>query len=609
MSKRKWWEPSVRVFSHNSNSIQWRLTLLICLLLLTVVLAYSWVSYSKIKQASIEASKTRLESLSTQLGNMFGQSAQTLVAATRTAAAQPAIKQFLRSGGKDSIPAARKKLQQLILDTTWTIALLTTVKGEPLLSSDSNRVPPINADIALNLAGSRPDTGMIGKIYHIDTLMYYPVTATIFSGQDLVGYLIRWRKMQTSPQAILQFSQLVGEDVTLYVGDGSMWTDLQKPVSFIPTDLQQSKELLVYKRSNGQEMQASVKPIIHTRWKVLTERPYKKVIAPAAAFLQMAISTGIVIIVIGALLAWMISRSITRPLQKLALATTAIESGNYATAVSVQSRDELGQLARMFNAMTEKVQQSQKTLEEKVQRRTAQLEATNQELEAFSYSVSHDLRAPLRAVSGYAMILKEDYTEKLDEEGNRILHMIVNNARMMGLLIDDLITFSKIGRKETQYRPVDMKLLIDSCIQELQPLRGGQSLNIKVGSIAPCFGDGNLLKQVWMNLISNAIKYSSKEKNPVIEIGSRMETNRLIYFVRDNGVGFDMKYADKLFGVFERLHSQDEFEGTGIGLALCKRIIHKQGGEIWADATKGFGATFYFSIPASASLVNNIQLS
>lgn len=609
MSKRKWWEPSVRVFSHNSNSIQWRLTLLICLLLLTVVLAYSWVSYSKIKQASIEASKTRLESLSTQLGNMFGQSAQTLVAATRTAAAQPAIKQFLKSGGKDSIPAARKKLQQLILDTTWTIALLTTVKGEPLLSSDSNRVPPINADIALNLAGSRPDTGMIGKIYHIDTLMYYPVTATIFSGQDLVGYLIRWRKMQTSPQAILQFSQLVGEDVTLYVGDGSMWTDLQKPVSFIPTDLQQSKELLVYKRSNGQEMQASVKPIIHTRWKVLTERPYKKVIAPAAAFLQMAISTGIVIIVIGALLAWMISRSITRPLQKLALATTAIESGNYATAVSVQSRDELGQLARMFNAMTEKVQQSQKTLEEKVQRRTAQLEATNQELEAFSYSVSHDLRAPLRAVSGYAMILKEDYTEKLDEEGNRILHMIVNNARMMGLLIDDLITFSKIGRKETQYRPVDMKLLIDSCIQELQPLRGGQSLNIKVGSIAPCFGDGNLLKQVWMNLISNAIKYSSKEKNPVIEIGSRMETDRLIYFVRDNGVGFDMKYADKLFGVFERLHSQDEFEGTGIGLALCKRIIHKQGGEIWADATKGFGATFYFSIPASASLVNNIQLS
>jgi len=609
MSKRKWWEPSVRVFSHNSNSIQWRLTLLICLLLLTVVLAYSWVSYSKIKQASIEASKTRLESLSTQLGNMFGQSAQTLVAATRTAAAQPAIKQFLKSGGKDSIPAARKKLQQLILDTTWTIALLTTVKGEPLLSSDSNRVPPINADIALNLAGSRPDTGMIGKIYHIDTLMYYPVTATIFSGQDLVGYLIRWRKMQTSPQAILQFSQLVGEDVTLYVGDGSMWTDLQKPVSFIPTDLQQSKELLVYKRSNGQEMQASVKPIIHTRWKVLTERPYKKVIAPAAAFLQMAISTGIVIIVIGALLAWMISRSITRPLQKLALATTAIESGNYATAVSVQSRDELGQLARMFNAMTEKVQQSQKNLEEKVQRRTAQLEATNQELEAFSYSVSHDLRAPLRAVSGYAMILKEDYTEKLDEEGNRILHMIVNNARMMGLLIDDLITFSKIGRKETQYRPVDMKLLIDSCIQELQPLRGGQSLNIKVGSIAPCFGDGNLLKQVWMNLISNAIKYSSKEKNPVIEIGSRMETDRLIYFVRDNGVGFDMKYADKLFGVFERLHSQDEFEGTGIGLALCKRIIHKQGGEIWADATKGFGATFYFSIPASASLVNNIQLS
>ncbi|MFT3676887.1 MAG: ATP-binding protein [Chitinophagaceae bacterium] len=612
MSNGKWWGPPVRVFSRTSNSIQWRLTLLICLLLLTVVLAYSWVSYTKIKQASIDVSKTRLESLSTQLGSIFGQSAQSVVSATRVAAAQPAIKQFLQSRGKDSVSAARKGLQLLLQDTTWTMALLTTANGEVLLSSDSTKTAPATADIVLNLSGTRPDTGIIGKIYHADTLMYYPVAATVFNGRERVGYLVRWRRMQTSPQAVLQFSQLLGEDVKLFIGnaDGSLWTDMQKPVGFIPADLQQSsKELPVYKRSDGQQLLASVKPVNHTKWRVMTERPYKKIIAPASAFLQMALSTGIVIIAIGALLAWMISRSITRPLQRLAVATTAIEGGNYATAVSVESRDELGQLARMFNAMTEKVQLSQKNLEEKVQRRTAQLEATNQELEAFSYSVSHDLRAPLRAVSGYAMILKEDYTEKLDEEGNRILHMIVSNARMMGLLIDDLITFSKIGRKESQYRPVDMKLLVESCIQELQPIRGNHSLNIKTGDIAPCYGDGNLLKQVWMNLISNAIKYSSKEQNPVIEIGSRTESDRIIYFVRDNGVGFDMKYADKLFGVFERLHSQDEFEGTGIGLALSKRIIHKQGGEIWAEATKGFGATFYFSIPATGNTQNNTQLS
>lgn len=612
MSNGKWWAPRVRVFSRTSNSIQWRLTLLICLLLLTVVLAYSWVSYSKIKQASIDASKTRLESLSTQLGTIFGQSAQSVVSATRTAAAQPAIRQFLKSSGRDSVSAAAKGLKQLLQDTTWIMALLTTPNGGILLSGDSNRAAPVSADVALNLAGPRPDTAVIGKIYHIDTLMYYPVTAAVYSGGEVVGYLIRWRKMQTSPQAVLQFSQLLGEDVKLFIGntDGSLWTDMQKPVNFIPANLQEAnKELPVYKRTDGQELLASIKPVTNTRWRVLTERPYKKIIGPASAFLQIALSTGVIIIAIGALLAWMISRSITGPLQRLAIATTAVESGNYGTAVSVESRDELGQLARMFNAMTEKVQQSQKNLEEKVQHRTAQLEATNQELEAFSYSVSHDLRAPLRAVSGYAMMLKEDYTEKLDEEGNRVLHMIVSNARMMGLLIDDLITFSKIGRRESQYRPVDMKLLADTCIQELQPLKGNHNLTIKTGNIAPCYGDGNLLKQVWMNLISNAIKYSSKEKNPVIEIGSRMETDRVIYFIRDNGVGFDMKYSDKLFGVFERLHSHDEFEGTGIGLALSKRIIHKQGGEIWADATKGFGATFYFSIPSPGNAPNNTQLS
>lgn len=612
MSNGKWWKPPVRVFSRTSNSIQWRLTLLICLLLLTVVLAYSWVSYSKIKQASIDASKTRLESLSNQLGNLFGQSAQSVVSATRTAAAQPAIRQFLKSSGRDSVSAATKGLKQLLQDTTWIMALLTTPNGGILLSGDSGRAAPVSADVALNLAGPRPDTAVIGKIYPIDTLMYYPVTAAVYSGGDVVGYLIRWRKMQTSPQAVLQFSQLLGEDVKLFIGntDGSLWTDMEKPVNFIPANLQEAnKELPVYTRTDGQKLLASVKPVPNTRWRVLTERPYKKIISPAAAFLQIALSTGIIIIAIGALLAWMISRSITGPLQRLAIATTAVESGNYSTAVSVESRDELGQLARMFNAMTEKVQQSQKNLEEKVQHRTAQLEATNQELEAFSYSVSHDLRAPLRAVSGYATMLKEDYTEKLDEEGNRVLHMIVSNARMMGLLIDDLITFSKIGRRESQYRPVDMKQLVDACIHELQPLKDNPNLTIKTGNIAPCYGDGNLLKQVWINLISNAIKYSSKEKNPVIEIGSRMETDRVIYFVRDNGVGFDMKYADKLFGVFERLHSHDEFEGTGIGLALSKRIIHKQGGKIWADATKGFGATFYFTIPSSGNAQNNTQLS
>ncbi|HEX8461549.1 MAG TPA: ATP-binding protein [Segetibacter sp.] len=238
-------------------------------------------------------------------------------------------------------------------------------------------------------------------------------------------------------------------------------------------------------------------------------------------------------------------------------------------------------------------------LEEKVRQRTKELEVVNKELEAFSYSVSHDLRTPLRAVSGYSMMLKEDYDTKLDGEGNRIIDNIIHNTKMMGQLIDDLLTFSKMARLETANQSIDMKKLVESCIENLMQNEKNPSVKFLVGDLLTCNGDNSMLRQVWYNLISNAVKYSSKKEKPVIEIASLDDKGIPVYYVKDNGEGFDMKYVNKLFGVFQRLHRQDEFEGTGLGLALAKRIVSKHGGDIWAEAALGLGATFYFSIPKS----------
>ncbi|WP_162945002.1 sensor histidine kinase [Flavisolibacter nicotianae] len=234
-------------------------------------------------------------------------------------------------------------------------------------------------------------------------------------------------------------------------------------------------------------------------------------------------------------------------------------------------------------------------LEEKVRQRTRELEIVNKELEAFSYSVSHDLRTPLRAISGYSMMLKEDYGSKLDGECNRIMDAILSNTKMMGQLIDDLLTFSKMARLETIYKSIEMNRLVQSCQEDLtnQPSRHV----ITIAALPACSGDASMLRQVWFNLLDNAIKYSSKNEKPQIEIGAKDDPGFHVYYVKDNGAGFDMKYASKLFGVFQRLHRQDEFEGTGLGLALVKRIISKHGGEIWADASPNKGATFYFSVP------------
>ena len=226
-----------------------------------------------------------------------------------------------------------------------------------------------------------------------------------------------------------------------------------------------------------------------------------------------------------------------------------------------------------------------------------ELKHINQELESFSYSVSHDLRAPLRSINGFSEILRKNYEEQLDDNGKRYLVTIRDNALRMGELIDCLLNFSRLGRKELNKTDVDMNMLVDDVIKELD-IEKKETLNYQVDDLQKVKGDVLLLKQVLLNLVSNAVKYSAKNKKPVVKIGNmKHKTHGLVYYVKDNGAGFDMKYNDKLFGVFQRLHSDNEFEGIGIGLAIVKRIIARHGGHIWAEAEVDKGATFYFSLP------------
>ncbi|HEU4717298.1 MAG TPA: PAS domain S-box protein [Bacteroidia bacterium] len=240
----------------------------------------------------------------------------------------------------------------------------------------------------------------------------------------------------------------------------------------------------------------------------------------------------------------------------------------------------------------EQISKLNKELEEKV----LQLVATNNELESFSYSVSHDLRAPLRALSGYSQMIEEDYGSVLDEEGMRLLGNIQSNARRMGILTDELLAFSRLGRKEIQKTQLDMEKIVRNVVLDAERTSPHRAV-ISAGEIFPATGDHTLIQQVWVNLISNAIKYSAKKENPRVEIGATRSDGFVTYFVKDNGAGFNMDYADKLFGVFQRLHNPNEFEGTGIGLAIVHRVITKHGGRVWAEAKKDEGATFYFTLP------------
>ena len=323
--------------------------------------------------------------------------------------------------------------------------------------------------------------------------------------------------------------------------------------------------------------------------------------------------------------AWL-QAALTKPiLETAAVARQVMERRDFSLRASKTTEDEVGQLVDAFNDMlaeigrrSEAIEASNRSLaremeerkhaddklrrlntelEQRVADRTAQLEAANKELEGFSYSVSHDLRAPLRAVLGFAKLLTEDHAAQLDAEAQRKLAVIQDEAQRMGVLIDDLLSFSRLGRKELQLAEIDMTSLARAHFDQLNGHGEVPKAEFHLASLPRAKGDRTLLGQVWANLLANALKFSSKRERPLIEVSAVSDDREHIYFVRDNGAGFDPRYQSKLFGVFQRLHNSSEFPGTGVGLALVERIVTRHGGRVWADGRPNEGATFYFTLP------------
>lgn len=271
--------------------------------------------------------------------------------------------------------------------------------------------------------------------------------------------------------------------------------------------------------------------------------------------------------------------------------------GETAQLVSAPLMEMLMAYGLAFRAQTESnkklmtdLQSHRDHLEELVDERT-------KDIESFSYSVSHDLRAPVRAISGFSRILNEEYGHLLDQEGKRLLDVIIDNTQYMGQLIDDLLTLSHLGRKEIDIVEIHITELVKNVVAELTNEVPEREIRWKMNEIANSRGDVTMIRIVWINLLSNAVKYTRSMKKAMIEAGSRDGDNEVVYYVKDNGIGFDMEYSHKLFEVFQRLHSSKEYSGTGVGLAIVNRIIQRHGGRVWAEGKVNQGATFYFTLP------------
>ena len=332
---------------------------------------------------------------------------------------------------------------------------------------------------------------------------------------------------------------------------------------------------------------------------VVAEQTVSSALSLAINTVVITMTLVIAALVVASALGLLAVRQIVRPIRTLAATAQAISAGDLSQRVEIASQDELGILADTFNSMTIQLQTLISSLERQVAERTAQLEASNKELEAFAYSVSHDLRAPLRHIAGFVDLLRKHEEGQLDATSSHYLETIAQSTERMGQLIGDLLTLSRAGRAEMQTRRVALNEMIHKVRRELAPEEEGRCITWEIGPLPAVEADPVLLRQVWANLLSNAVKFTAKQEKARIEIGTLpidTENGYVTLFVRDNGVGFDPQYAHKLFGVFQRLHREEEFEGTGVGLATVRRIVERHGGRVWAEGTPDHGATFYFTL-------------
>jgi signal transduction histidine kinase len=575
--------------------------------LVSIVLAiFMAVAFRLLEDTLVSAGKTRARAAATQLADMMRQSVQQRNAEAQRVARDEAVRALVQHPTDAAArAAARERLTAWAATSAQPAVEVWDAQGVRLLALAGRSVPAGDAD-ASTTAGAAPGSTGLGAFRELNGVISFDVVADIAdAGGNATtpasppGRLVIRRSFSSVPTSD-GLRQLLGNGAVVKLGNhgGTVWTDLKTIVP--PPQVTATAGATEYTLPDGSRRLGANVPIAGSPWAIAIEFPRDVAVAPARAFLTRALLIALACILLATIGAHLLSRRITSPLHELTAAAEAISAGDFSHPVAVGRRDEIGRLGVAFNAMLDQVRDGRRDLEHRVEERVGELRALNQELEAFSYSVSHDLRAPLRHVTGFAALLEAHASATLDDKGRRYLSTITAAANRMGRLIDDLLTFSRMGRTPLAKRRVPLEDLVQDVRREVTAGLDDRQIEWNIRPLPAVDADPTMLRHAMINLLSNAVKYSAPRTPARIEIGTNGHHgngDETVFFVRDNGVGFDMQYAPKLFGVFQRLHGTEEFEGTGIGLANVRRIIQRHGGRVWAEAEVDRGATFYVSLP------------
>jgi signal transduction histidine kinase len=586
-------------------SLRWRLPFVIVALVGIVLAVFVWITYRQVTMGALQTAGARASVVADQIAGSLIQSTRQRVTDARRALSTPPIEDCLRSRSEQDCERARTTLEKLP-GSGPSVTELWTADGTRLLSM----AVPATATATMPRRGA-PSMATVGALQREGDLLYTEVAVDVretpaagsagttapADANRVLGYVLSRRPLAATPSRDL-INRLAGVGGSIKLGNttGDVWTDLAAPVKAPAVDLTRAG-VATYVSADRTTYLGALSPIQDTPWALWVEFPQAVVLAPARAFLYRMLLIALACLVAAAAVVAVISARLIGPLLDLTELSEAIASGNYAQRTVPRRKDEVGRLGAALNVMAERIDAMHHDLELRVEQRTASLAEVNQELEAFSYSVSHDLRAPLRHIAGFANLLNQSAAPRLEATEKRHLTTIVDAATRMGQLIDDLLAFSRTNRTSLVRRRVDLARLVGEVRHEVEGTHD-QNIAWVIDALPDVEADPALLRVVFTNLLSNAVKYTKTKPERVIEIQHSTDADgRLVVSVKDNGVGFDMAYANKLFGVFQRLHRTDEFEGTGIGLATVRRIIQRHGGRTWAVGALNEGATFSFSLP------------
>jgi signal transduction histidine kinase len=580
-----------------------KLPVLIGGLLVVVIAIYSWAAYKAVQRSSAALATQRLVAVTNQLAAVLHESRNQLIkavrqvadtAAIRAYAAQPSVR--FRANALAALwpPAARA--QQLEAAELWS------ADGHRLLDA-GNAARWASASITSQLlrALTPTDSGVVGPFHAVGDSLVYPVAVPIVAAGRVRGYVVQWRHLASSAQSREQTNQLIGANSHLYIGNrtGDVWSDLSLRAPPPPVDISDTTNLLRYARAGAAAVVAAARPIAQTPWVVLVEFPTDALLIPARLFLRQSLLIGAGILVLGLFSAWALSRTLTTPLAQLTHAAETIAAGDYRQPVGLEPRaDELGRLAGAFDTMVARVRESQLLLEDRVRARTAELQERNEELEAFGYSISHDLRAPLRAMEGFSQALLEDYGDRLDATGREYAERVVTATRRMDQLIRDLLAYSRVTRSDVRLGRLDLGRLVRMAVEQLDAEVRSRQARIEIEPpLPPVVGHEATLAQVIANLLANGMKFVPPERSPTIRVRAERRDGFVRCWIEDNGIGIAPEHHERVFRIFERLHRTEDYPGTGIGLAIVRKGVERMGGRVGLDSTVGAGSRFWVELP------------